>query len=140
MKIVKTTAWKDGKFIGLFFKQLLSKDPLDPWPILKDAHLFIAYDENKPVSYCTIKNWKTCLELGTVVTEKKFRGKKYSSKLISGVLKDYGPIYVTCKTGLEGFYNQFGFKKIAEGPSPIKQRIKFANFFTIGREYITMKR
>lgn len=141
MQIIKTTTLKNCKFLNLYFKQLLSKDPLDPWPIIKNASLFVAYDKDKPVSYCTIKNWGTCFELGSVVTEKKFRRKGYSSKLISEVLKGHNNLYVTCKNQLEDFYNKFGFKKIKNAPYPIKQRIDFANFFSflMGEKYIVME-
>ena len=53
MKIIKTTTWKNKKFLNLFIKQMLSKSPLDPWPVIKNSPLFVLYNphENKEVSY-----------------------------------------------------------------------------------------
>ena len=143
MELIKTTAWKSKKFMGLVIKQIISKEPLDPWPAVKNTPLFILCDKKKQVSYCTIKSWKNGSELGTCVTEEKFRGKGYSSKLITEVLKNYEHMYVTCETKLEGFYNKFGFKKIKEGPYPIKQRLGIVNLYNKifgGKKYITLER
>ncbi len=144
MKIIKITTWKNKKFLNLFIKQMLSKSPLDPWPVIKNSPLFVLYDsnKNKEVSYCTVKSWKNGFELGNVLTEKKLRGRGYSSKLINIVLKDYKKIYVTCETNLEGFYKKFYFEKIKYPPYPLKQRVGFVNFFSFlgGKKYICMER
>ncbi|KHO55296.1 MAG: hypothetical protein QT10_C0003G0013 [archaeon GW2011_AR19] len=144
MKIIKTTTWKNKKFLNLFIKQMLSKSPLDPWPVIKNSPLFVLYNphENKEVSYCTIKSWNNLFELGNVLTEKKLRGKGYSSELINKVLEDYKKIYVTCETNLESFYKKFDFEKIKYSPYPIKQRVGFVNFFSFlgTKKYICMER
>ena len=137
MQIIETRPWKKIGFIALVFKEFL-----DPWPIIKNSPLFILYNKKEEVSFCTIKNWGNSVELGTVVTKKKYRGKGYSTKLINYVIKGYKEVYVVCAPKLINFYSKFGFKQIKDAPYPIKQRVKFANLFArlFGKNYIIMKR
>ena len=134
MRLVKTRVWKSRKFIGLIIKEIL-----DPWPIIKNSPLFILYDKEEPVSYCTVKDWGTCLELGSGVTPKKLRRKGYGRKLLKEMLKNYKNIYVVCKPRLGNSLKKFGFKRVKKAPYPIKQRTAFVNFFIIGKKYIVMK-
>lgn len=133
MEVKKTKALKNGKFIGLVIKE-----KLDISSLVKNALLYILYDNCEPVSFCTVKEWKTCLELGTVVTPKKLRKKGYSSRLLMEVLKNYDKIYLICEKDLENFYNRFDFEKVENLPSPISIRKDLANLFS--DKYIAMMR
>ena len=133
MQIKETKVWNDFEFIWLIIKERL-----DPWSIFKNSKVYALYDRDKLVSFCTVKDWKTSVELGTVVTKKVYRGKGYAGKVIKYFLKKYPASYVTCLADLESFYRKFGYKKVERAPYPIYQRIKFFNLF--GKKYIIMKR
>lgn len=133
MQIKETNVWKDFEFIWLIIKERL-----DPWSIFKNSKVFALYNKGELVSFCTVKKWKTSVELGTVVTKKAYRGKGYAEKVIKYFLKEYPHSYVTCLANLENFYRKFGYKKVERAPYPIYHRIKFFNLF--GKKYIIMKR
>ena len=138
MQIIETNFWKLPEAIFLVLKECL-----DPTPIVKNSPVCVLYDKGKLVSFGSVKKWKTCIELGTLVTKKQYRGKGYASKLVRHSLKKHKTAYLVCRPELERFYKRFGFRKVATAPYPIPQRIGFVNFFIrlFGREpIIIMKR
>lgn len=60
----------------------------------------------------------TC-ELASIVVEPRWRGQGIARKLIEHLIDSHtGSLYLTCRGGLESFYNRFGFTSLSPDEMP----------------------
>jgi len=138
MKIVETRVLYSAGVMKLIITEWM-----DTLAFLMNAKVYKLVQGNKLISVCCIKNFGKVIELGVVITTKKYRGKGYMSKLLKHVLKDYGTLYLICLKCLEKYYRKFDFKTIKKAPWPLRIRAGPYNFFAglLGWEKIVyMKR
>ncbi len=136
MRIIRTRFWKLPAIA-----RFILKHGFGITSALTNGRVYALLTNNTIISVCTINNLGACRELGSVITERAFRGQGYMHKLLRHVVSREGKLWLVCNPALEHFYAEFGFQRARKAPLPIALKIWisiFASFFG-GRRVIAMQ-
>ena len=124
--INKSKIWDDRNVIKTIFKNIPTLDPLS---VLFNSDLYSISENNRKVSFATLKKMGSAYELGTVFTDRDFRGKGYASLLVQDIIKQNPKIFVLCEPSLKSFYKRQGFNECIKCHSIVDVRRRLFNFF-----------
>ncbi len=100
---------------------------LDPLVILLNSKVFYIEKNKEIVSFAAIKKWKDCIEIGTIYTTPKYRGKSYAREIIEKIRKEYRIIWLICKKEMIKYYKKQGFKIINHAQNKVGKRQRLFN-------------
>lgn len=72
-----------------------------------------------------VKEYPGCLELGSLVVLPEYRGQGIAAALIKALEARGGrPLYLLCRSEMEGFYQRFGYQTISFWQAPLVLKLK----------------
>ncbi len=106
-------------------KQMVKEEDLDPTS-LKWEQFLMAEKDGVIVGIGQVRIYPNCHELGSLIVKEAYRGQGVGGMLVKAlVARETGDVYLECVTSNEGYYAQFGFRKIPwwQAPVPLKFKI-----------------
>jgi amino-acid N-acetyltransferase len=110
-------------------RQMIRAARLDPTS-LDWRHFLVAEvpaeDESAAiVGIGQVKVYPGCLELGSLVVLPEYRGQGIAAALIAALEARSGrPLYLLCRSEMEGFYRRFGYETISFWQAPLVLKLK----------------
>ena len=99
-------------------KQMVRRERLDPTS-LKWQNFLIAEHAGQIVGIGQIKRYPGCNELGSLITNRRYRGKRVAARLIAALEDQAGfPLYLLCAGKMEPYYQRFGYQTIGWHAAP----------------------
>jgi N-acetylglutamate synthase-like GNAT family acetyltransferase len=124
-------------------KAMIRREQLDPTS-LKWSNFLVAECNGEIVGIGQIKRYPGCNELGSLVTLPEYRNKGIASRLIAELEAQAGfPLYLLCASGLESYYQRFGYQRISWWDAPRFLKLKVAPtilFRLFGIRILVMKK
>jgi amino-acid N-acetyltransferase len=114
-------------------KQMVSREHLDPTSV-KWRHFLVAERDGKIVGIGQVKEYPGCLELGSLVVLREYRGQGIAGELIRALEARAGrPLYLTCRSRMQHYYAGFGYERIPilKAPPAILWKLLFTRLFLV---------
>lgn len=139
MNIIKSTVLRYPKIMWTIIK---NTPTLDPLVILKNAKIYIGYDQGNMIGFLSIKQFGSITELGTLYVFPEFRRRGYAEQLSDQAKRDYPELYLLCTPGMSEIYGKYGFIVVDHPVGIMKLRKKLFDMFIapiVGYRIVVMK-